>query len=97
MMIAMTIQQAFGVLAAVALTVIVIAAVAVRNSEKKKLFVEGGSINPNHGIVEPPAVKAQLDVIQARARKRRSDYGVKRPKKSEGATTDSGNLNYPPG
>lgn len=91
-------MEILGVLGAVLLVCVVVASVKVRNDEKKKLFKTIVTDEPIGYVVEPPLVKAQLDVISARARKRRSDYGTKRPRKpSEGATTDSGNLNYPPG
>lgn len=91
MIIATTIQQITGVMAVIALLAIVLGAIKVRNDERKKLFTKLGT-----PIIEAPAVKAQLDVISARARKRRSDFGVKRPRKpleSSDAQVDNGPQN----
>lgn len=82
-----------GVLGAILLIAVIWGAVKVRQDEKKKLFTREPQVGDQRVVdgvqqhyVYTPEVAKQLEVVSARARKRRSDFGTKRPRKS-GDTT----------
>jgi len=80
-------QEWVGLVGAIVLAIIIVTAFRVRNRIVAEQKVQGD-----------PVVKAQLEVVAARARKRRSDFGTKRPRKVNAeAMQDSGNPHYPPG